>query len=164
MRTIGLLLHIKSLINDAQCFQAVRDLRWSEGVCCPHCSCSNITKQGHDETQWHRQRYQCGVCNKKFDDLTGTIFANHHQPLKIWILCLYFLGLNLSNEQIARELDINSDDAQKMASQLREGIVIRMPDVTLDGEVECDEVYVVAGHKGNPEAVKKKAEKGDGGD
>ena len=27
----------------------------------------------------------------------------------------------------------------------------------LEGEVECDEVYVVAGHKGHPEAVKKKA-------
>jgi hypothetical protein len=25
----------------------------------------------------------------------------------------------------------------------------------LEGEVECDEVYVVAGHKGHPEAVKK---------
>ena len=27
--------------------------------------------------------------------------------------------------------------------------------------VECDEVYVVAGHKGHPEAVKKKGESGD---
>ena len=31
------------------------------------------------------------------------------------------------------------------------------------GEVECDEVYVVAGQKGNPEAVKKKGESGVGG-
>lgn len=75
--------------------------------------------------------------------------------MKIWIRCLYFLGLNQSNEQIARELDINSDDAQRMASQLCEGIVTRKPDVALDGEIECDEVYVVAGHKGNPEEVKK---------
>ena len=29
-------------------------------------------------------------------------------------------------------------------------------DGPLEGEVECDEVYVVAGHKGHPEAVKKK--------
>jgi transposase-like protein len=28
--------------------------------------------------------------------------------------------------------------------------------VQLEGEVELDEVYIVAGHKGNPEAVKKK--------
>ena len=30
----------------------------------------------------------------------------------------------------------------------------------LDGEVEADEVYVVAGHKGNPAAVQKKAAQG----
>ena len=73
------------------------------------------------------------------------------------MLCLYFMGLNLSNEQIAQELDLNNDDAQKMTTQLREGIVERKPKVTLSGEVECDEVYVVAGHKGKPEEVKKKA-------
>ena len=53
------------------------------------------------------------------------------------MLCLYFLGLNLSNEQIAHELDLNSDDAQKMTTQLREGIVERKPEVMLSGEVEC---------------------------
>jgi hypothetical protein len=33
------------------------------------------------------------------------------------------MGLNLSNQQVAEELDINKDDVQQMASQLREGIV-----------------------------------------
>ena len=66
------------------------------------------------------------------------------------------MGLNLSNEQIAQELGIDPDDAQVMASQLREGIVQRKPEVKLSGEVECDEVYVVAGHKGHPEAVANK--------
>ena len=42
-----------------------------------------------------------------------------------------------------------------MIGQLRQGIVDRRPPVVLKGEVECDEVYVVAGHKGHPEAVKK---------
>jgi hypothetical protein len=42
-----------------------------------------------------------------------------------------------------------------MASQLREGIVRRKPEVALSGEVECDEVSVVAGHKGHPAAVAK---------
>jgi hypothetical protein len=45
-----------------------------------------------------------------------------------------------------------------MTSRLREGIVQRQPEVTLSGEVECDEVYVVAGHKGHPEAVRKKGD------
>jgi len=32
--------------------------------------------------------------------------------------------------------------------------------VTLSNEVECDEAYVVAGHKGHPEVVKSKGRKG----
>jgi hypothetical protein len=48
------------------------------------------------------------------DDLTGTVLAGHHQPLQAWVLCLYFLGLNLSNRLIAQELDLNEDDAQVM--------------------------------------------------
>ena len=33
----------------------------------------------------------------------------------------------------------------------------------LSGEVECDEVYVVAGHKGHPEAVREKGGRVAGG-
>ena len=76
--------------------------------------------------------------------------------MRVWVLCLYFLGLNLSNEQIARELDLDPDDAQRMCTQLRQGTVKHKPQVVLSGEVECDEVYVVAGHKGHPKAVQKK--------
>ena len=32
--------------------------------------------------------------------------------------------------------------------------------MTLSNEVECDEAYVIAGHKGQPEVVKKKGRKG----
>ncbi len=67
------------------------------------------------------------------------------------------MGLNLSNRQIAHELDLNEDDVQRMTEQLRKGILASQaqPGV-LSGKVECDEVYVVAGHKGHPEEVKKK--------
>jgi transposase len=153
------MLNIQALIDDGKCFETVRNLRWPNGVTCPHCDSPRVTKQGRDSTQPARQVYECAVCQRRFDDLTGTIFAGHHQPLRVWILCLYLMGLNLSNEQIAQELDLNSDDVQKMVSQLREGIVQRKPEVTLRGEVECDEVYVVAGHKGHPEAVKKKGDR-----
>ena len=66
---------------------------------------------------------------------------------------LYFMGLNLSNEQIARELDLDRSDVQQMTTQLREGVVKKKPAIILREEVEFDEVYVVAGHKGNPAAV-----------
>jgi len=154
------MLNLQALIDDARCFQVLRDLRWPQGVRCPHCDSAQITLQGHDETQPARQRYLCRSCSRRFDDLTGTVFAGHHQPLRVWVLCLYFLGLNLSNQQIARELDWDADDAQGMCAQLRRGIVEQRPAVVLSGEVECDEVYVVAGHKGHPEAVRKQQRPG----
>jgi hypothetical protein len=45
--------------------------------------------------------------------------------LKVWVLCLYFMGLNLSNQQIAAELGLNKDDVQEMTSQLRAGVVVK---------------------------------------
>jgi hypothetical protein len=73
-----------------------------------------------------------------------------------WVLCLYFMGLNLSNRQIAQELGLNVSDVHAMTEQLRGGLVAKTPPVRLEGEVEIDEVYVVAGHKGQPAAVAKR--------
>ena len=154
------MLNITGLIDDAKCFEEVRKLRWPDGVRCPHCGSGCIKKRGVHNKQAHRQRYCCKHCHCMFDDLSETIFAGHHQPLKIWILCLYFMGLNLSNQQIAQELGLNKDDVQNMTTQLRAGVVKKKPVAFLKDEVECDEVYVVAGHKGNPDAVKIKGRKG----
>ena len=61
----------------------------------------------------------------------------------------------LRNRQIALELGLSASDVQTMAEQLRHGLVARTPPATLEGEVEIDEVYVVAGHKGQPTEVAK---------
>lgn len=154
---------IHRLIDDAKCYEMVRELRWPDSVGCPHCESPRVVKYGHDTTELCRQRYRCGDCGHCFDDLTGTVFSGHHQPLRIWMLCSYFMGLNLSNQQIAAELNLSVTQAHQMTMQLRQGIVDREQPIILEGEVECDEVYVVAGHKGHPEAVKKKAAKVGGG-
>ena len=156
------MINLQNLLDDAKCYETIRQLRWPGGVRCPHCGATAVTKQGRDTTQPARQKYRCEACHRYFDDLTGTVLAGHHQPLRVWILCLYFMGLNLSNAQIAQELDLNPDDVQRMTEQLRDGIVARQPEPTWSGEVECDEVYGVAGHQGHPEAVKKKAAGGVG--
>jgi DNA-directed RNA polymerase subunit RPC12/RpoP len=103
-------LNIRRIIDEAECYQVIRDIRWPDGIRCPHCDSQKLIKHGKDDAQ---------------------------------------------------ELDLNRDDAHQMTSQLREGVVRRKPKVTLGTDVECDEVYVVAGHKGNPGAVKKKVVKGD---
>src|SRR5918911_1512295 len=150
------LVNLSALIDDAKCFALVRQHRWPDGVCCPSCDSRTVVRDGSDDTQPHRQRYRCKMCARRFDDLTDTVLAGHHQPLRVWVLCLYLMGLNLSNRQIAAELGLSASDVQAMTEALRGGLVARTPEVTLAGEVEIDEVYVVAGHKGQPAAVAKR--------
>ena len=70
---------------------------------CPKCASAEVIKQGREHTQPFRQKYRCQQCSRHFDDLTEAIFAGHHQPLRVWILCRYFMGLNRSNQQMAQE-------------------------------------------------------------
>ncbi len=144
------------LLDDEKCYQVIRERRWPEGVQCPHCTSPYITKQGRDEIQQFRQRYCCLNCTRKFDDLTGTVFAGHHQPLRLWVACLYLMGLNLSNRQVAHELGLNVDDVQDMTRTLRTGVVEQSTTPQLSGTVEIDEVYLVAGHKGQHGEVQKR--------
>jgi transposase-like protein len=154
------LVNLSGLLDDAKCFALVREHRWPDGVCCPRCDSFTVIRNGCDDTQCARQRYRCKACAGRFDDLTGTVLAGHHQPLRVWVLCLYFMGLNLSNRQIALELGLSPSDVQAMTEHLRRGLVAKAPAARLEGEVEVDEVYVVAGHKGQPAAVAKRGGSG----
>ncbi|MBI2572207.1 MAG: hypothetical protein HYV63_34800 [Candidatus Schekmanbacteria bacterium] len=53
-------------------------MRRPQGSRCPHCGSEQVIRQGRDETR-PRQRYPCKACERRFDDLTGTIFAGHHR-------------------------------------------------------------------------------------
>ena len=149
-------VNLSGLLDDAKCFALVRQHCWPDGVRCPACAGSAVVRDGCDDTQRRRQRYRCKACSGRFDDLTGTVLAGHHQPLRVLVLCLYLMGLNLSNRRIAQELGLDASDVQTMTERLRGGLVAETPAVRLAGDVEIDEVHVVAGHKGQPAAVAKR--------
>ena len=109
-------VNIKHLVDDGQCYQTVHELRWPDGIECPFCRSKQVIKHGLDDTEPARQHYECHDCDKRLDDLMDAMFAGHHQPLKLWVLCLYFMGLNLSNEQIAQELAVNVSAVQSMTT------------------------------------------------
>src|SRR2546423_10878203 len=71
---------------------------------------------------WNQWQFLHGISGN-FQMESVATFAWNTQPLKVWVLCLYFMGLNVSNEQIAHELSINESDAYQMTTELRGGIV-----------------------------------------
>lgn len=156
---------ILGLMSDEQCYDKLREKRWGcDGPKCPRCQSNNcivVKKATEDDPQ---KDYGCEDCNRHFNDLTGTLFQHSKISLKSWMCCLHLMGLNVSNRQIAKELNISEKTAQSMTDKLRTRVEKNSPDVVLSGEVELDEVYVVAGHKGHPEAMKKKVEMAVGED
>ena len=104
------MINIQHLIDEQQCYETVRKLRWSNGVTCPHCMASEdkIIKRGTSGKIEFCQRYHCKQCDKDFDDLTHTIFTNRHQPLKTWILCLYFMVVFIAGVNILSNFITNS--------------------------------------------------------
>jgi DNA-directed RNA polymerase subunit RPC12/RpoP len=75
-------VNIKKLIDDVQCSQRVRALRWPDGIACASCQCKHVIKRGFDDTAPTHQGYECDDCDKRFDDVTDTMSAGHPQPLK----------------------------------------------------------------------------------
>src|SRR3954471_7125328 len=116
------LVNLSSLIEDAKCYALVRQQRWPDGVRCPACGGAAVIRHGRGDAQAQRQRYRCSDRRARFDDLAGAVLAGHHRPLRVWVLCLYLMGPDLSNRQIARELDLSQPDVQLMTEQLRRGL------------------------------------------
>ncbi len=116
------LINIKHLISEESCYQMIRDYRWASGVSCVDCDSEDTILRGKSGRSSHCQRYECKACGKRFDDVSDSVFSGRHQPLSVWVLCLYFMGLNLSNAQIAAELELNKDDTSDMVRALREEI------------------------------------------
>ena len=45
-------VNIKNLIDEVQCYQTVRELRWPDGIACPSCQSKHVIKRGFDDTGW----------------------------------------------------------------------------------------------------------------
>lgn len=63
------LISTKNLIDDVPCYEAVRHLRWSDGVRCPECESPNVIKRGMDETKPTRQPYGGKACGRRFEGM-----------------------------------------------------------------------------------------------
>ena len=61
------------------------------------------------------------------------------------------MGLNLSNQQIGQEFGLNKNDVQQITTPLWTVVVEKT--VRLEDDIEGDELYLVAGHKGYPDAL-----------
>ena len=108
-----------------------------------------------------RQRCHCSDCERDLDDLTGTIFA-FSQVITNLFACGYCASTLWGSICLARRLarSLVWMQTARMTWQLNFEMEFlrRSPRsyFRVKRNVECDQAYIVARHKGNPEGVEKR--------
>ena len=103
------------LPDKEDCLESLRDHRWSDGVTCPHSRSADTIKKG--TTRKGAQRYQWKNCNRIFNDLTETIFAEHQLSLPEMFHIISKMEDHTTND-ILQELDWTSKTLWKKIPNL----------------------------------------------
>ncbi|WP_434084190.1 DUF7351 domain-containing protein [Halorarius halobius] len=106
-----------SLPDTEDCLQALRRSRWPNGTRCPNCNSTDTIKKG--TTNKDAQRYKCHACDRKFNDLTGTLFADHQLSIPEMV---HIIRERNTTEltQIARQLDRSYKAVLEFAHEVRD--------------------------------------------
>jgi transposase-like protein len=116
------------------------ELRWPNGVTCPHCRAND---PGFLKS---RRIWKCRAkeCRKQFSIKIGTIFEDSPLGLDKWLPALWMLANSkngISSYEVARALHVTQKTAWFMLGRIR--LAMRSKTfVRFEGEVEMDESYL----------------------
>jgi transposase-like protein len=151
------LSHLPQLFNAEQCQVYIHTLRWKDRpLQCPRCQSHHI---GHWGTYQYRpgcKRDWCHSCKRTFNDLTATLLHQSKRPLAYWILATLLLCLACSSRRIAREVGIPIRTSYRWCWWLRNAALAYEMQRQVEGTVEADELYHIAGQKGQAKGGGKK--------
>lgn len=129
-------------MSDDEAFAVFREVRWGKSgeVVCPVCGV--IGKHYFKAT---RRQWQCKDCKHTFSVTSGTIFAFHKLPLKVYLgaIAIFTNAVKgISALQLSRDLGVQYKTAFVLAHKIRESLMEQRQLEKLDGEVHMDGAYV----------------------
>ncbi len=132
---------VMELTHD-QAFHVFKELRWGAGeeVVCP--VCGTIGKHYFQHT---RKQWRCKDCKHTFSVTSGTIFAFHKLPLRVYLaaIAIYTNAVKgISALQLSRDLGVQYKTAFVLAHKIRESLMEQRDDDALSGEIHMDGAYV----------------------
>ena len=96
--------------SEAWCYEALRRVRWPNGITCPFCGRGRVTTHSKS-ARTPRRRYLCLGCRRTFTDLTGTALARTNLRLAMWFRCLRLLPQGYTTTDLARALGVKWETA-----------------------------------------------------
>ena len=124
--------------SEDSCRQVLSELRWPDGVTCPHCESKDI------RNSYTRDQYDCGSCGYQFSVTTGTIFKDTHLALQKWFVAIYLMiesKKGISANQMKRTLNVSYKTAWYLCHRIRAAMTDGTPNL-LKGIVEVDETWI----------------------
>ena len=126
-------------------------------VTCPFCEASPIVKNG--KTKSKVQTYKCKKCNKRFNDLTNTLFYRSKLNIsQIEKLLNCVIDKNTIRET-ASILNVNIKTAFAYRQKILSTLSLMNDSQILDGEIEADEYHISINLKGTKKKNMPRASK-----
>jgi transposase-like protein len=146
---MSVLSHLHQLFNVDTCDMYIHTLRWQDRpLHCPRCHSHDVDPWGSYHYRPGLKRYWCNGCRRTFNDLTNTLLSQSRRSLAHWSLATFLLCLTCSSRRIAREVGVHVRTSYRWCWWLRNTAISYEIDRQLEGTVEADELYHIAGNKG----------------
>src|SRR5436853_3523487 len=123
-----------------ECHDFMVQMRWPDGVRCPHCKSKEIGGLIKSRRIWN-----CKGCKKQFSVKVGTIFEDSPIGLDKWLPAVWLIvnaKNGVSSCEIARALDVTQKTAWFMGHRIRLALQDDFFGSKLSGEVEVDETFI----------------------
>ena len=146
--TINLVELSKHFSDEESARELLENLRWKDGVSCPHCDAIGAYKieaKAGSKSGARKGLWKCATCREQFTVTVGTIFESSRIPLNKWLLAINLMCASkkgMSALQLSRMLGITYKSAWFMAHRIRYAMTQEPLFSKLSGTVEVDETYV----------------------
>ena len=125
-------------LNEDDCFQYLKKLRWPEGFTCPQC--------GHTEAYFMKRRkvFQCKNCRHQTSVTVNTIFHRTHVPLRKWFWAIFLVGTDkrgCSAKRLEKMIGVHYATAWLMIHKIRRAMKDRDTLYKLSNFIEMDDSY-----------------------
>jgi transposase-like protein len=159
-------------MTDAQAEALFNKVRWPEtdgAPVCPHCGGLNAYKSPRPTGA---MRYRCKACTKDFTVTSGTLFASHKLPLRIYLAAIAIFCNEVKDKSalaLSRDLGMSYKACFVLAHKLREAMAEEMKGRVIGGEGKVAEIdggyfggYVKPGNWKEYRRDRRKAENQNG--
>jgi transposase-like protein len=160
---VNLISLIERYGNEDKCRAYLEELRFPDGVICPHCGSKSISRVLKPRV------FDCNSCRYQFSVTSGTTFHDSHLPLWKWFATVYLMiesKKGISANQVKRTLGVSYKTAWYLCHRIRSAMSNDTQSL-LKGIVEVDETLVGGktegmghGYKGNKAIVIGAIERG----